>query len=207
MGIINPETGAIANYKWVTAQEGIKTYLEAVSTAQAIKNPAYAFKVEKNLYRPTIESIYNVSLVNILIASVTSDGNETNFSKNHIVTFHIDCYVRGQNEDNPDAPGTLVPADEVAVERLHYLCAMVEYGLTNLANFYQSLNSGEIMPDKISLIFNPVDDPANNADVYAPARFQFVCKFPYVPQDLQNLPSLAKAFVDLGPFVAKILDT
>ena len=207
MGIINPEAGAIANYKWVEAQEGIATALEAVSTAQAVINSLYYFQVEKNLYRPTIESIYNVSLINILIASVTSDGNETNFSKNHIVTYHIDCYVRGKNEDDPDNPGSLVPADEVAVERLHYLCAMVEYGLTNLANFYQSLNSGEIMPDKINLIFNPIDDSSNAAEPYAPARFEFVCKFPYVPQDLQNLPDLKKAFVDMQEFIGKIVDS
>ena len=205
MGIINPETGAIANYKWVQAQEGIVTYLEAVSTAQEVLNPLYAFEVHKNMYRPTIETIYNKAFVNILIASVTSE-QETSFDKTHVVTFHIDCYVRGRYEDDPVIAGALVPADEAAVERLHYLCAMVEYGLTYLYNFYLSLNSGEIMPQKMGLVFNPVDDPENAAEPYAPARFEFVCKFPYEHQDLKNLPELKKAFVDMQDFIGKIVD-
>lgn len=205
MGIINPEVGAIDNYLWVTAQEGIKTTLEAVRDAQKLINPDYDFQVETNLYRPTIESIEDTALVNILIGPVNSDGAQTDFSKNHVVTYNIDCYVRGRNEDNPDNPGSLVPADEVAVQRLQYLCAMVEYGLTELAGFYKSLNSGEIMPDKISLNFNPVDDAAESATPYAPARFEFICIFPYTPQDLTGLPSLSESLTTVGEWASKFV--
>jgi len=204
MGIINPEPGAINNYLWVAAQEGIKLALKAVRDAQVLINPDYDFDVNENLYRPTIEKIENKAFVNILIAKVFSENNESNFNKTHVVTYNIDCYVRGRNEDNPDNPGSLVPADEVAVERLQYLCAMVEYGLTKLANFYFSLNSGEIVPDKIDLTFNPVDDAAESATPYAPARFQFICKFPYDAQDLDNLPSLEKIVISLSEFASEI---
>jgi len=204
MGIINPETGAISNYLWVGAQEGIATILEGVSTAQSVINPDYAFQVHKNLYRPSIEDIENAMMVNVLIAKVDST-DEDHFSETHIVTYNIDCYVRGKNEDDPDNPGSLVPADEVAVQRLHYLCAMVESGLTNLYNFYLGLASGEIMPDKISLVFNPVDDASESATPYAPARFEFICKFPYTAQDLTGLPDLEQTFLDLGTWSVRVL--
>jgi hypothetical protein len=197
MSIINPETGAIPRYLWDTAQEGIKIQLQAVSTSQAAINSDYAFTVEQDLYRPSIEdATINNHLVNIYIAQVTSDGNDTNFLKNHIVVYNIDCYVQGKYETDPDT-SALVPADEVAVARLKYLCAMVEFGLTKLANFYKGLGSGNIMPDKIDLIFDPVVDAAESATPYAPARFTFTCKFPYTPQDLENLPDLDRAKADL----------
>lgn len=199
MSLITPEVGAIPRYLWDVAQENIKGLLEVVSIAQTILNPDYAFVVEQDVFRPTIEDItQNNHLVNILVAQVVSDGNETNFDKTHVVTYNIDCYVQGKNEDDSDNPGSLIPADEVAVARLKYLCAMVEFGLTNLANFYQGLESGEIMPDKIDLTFNPVDDAEDGSTPYAPARFQFVCKFPYTPQDLENLPDLSQVLVDLN---------
>lgn len=198
MSLITPEVGAISRYLWDVAQENIKDLLQAVSDAQAILNPDYKFFVEQDVFRPRIEFItQNNHLVNIYTGTVGSDANETNFDKTHVVTYNIDCYVQGKNEDDPDNPGSLIPADEVSVARLKYLCAMVEYGLTKLANFYQGLNSGEIMPDKIDLTFNPVDDSAESATPYAPARFQFICKFPYTPQDLENLPLIDETFADL----------
>lgn len=207
MSIINPEVGAIDNYLWVKAQEGIKLSLEAVRDAQNAINTDYDFDIETNLYRPTIEKIEDRAFVNILIGRVTSDDSETNFNKTHIVTYNIDCYVRGRNEDNPDDPGSLVPADEVAVERLQYLCAMVEFALTKLANFYQSLNSGDIIPDKIDLNFNPVEDASESVTPYAPARFEFICKFPYNPQDLENLPELNESFVSFSDWASEFLYT
>lgn len=205
MGVIDPEPAAIDQYLWVIAQGGIKISLEAVSAAQTLINPLYEFEVEEDLYRPTIEQIENKALVNILIGSVISNENETNFNKTHVVTYNIDCYVRGKNEDDPGAPGSLVPADEVAVQRLKYLCAMVEFGLTNLANFYEGLESGEIMPDKIDLTFNPVDDAAESATPYAPARFTFVCKFPYDAQDLENLPLIDRTKIDLTNWASEFI--
>lgn len=198
MSLITPEVGAVPKYLWDTAQENIKGLLQAVSDAQAILNSDYEFFVEMDVFRPRIETItQNNHLVNIYVGTVISDANETNFDKTHVVTYNIDCYVQGFNETNPDIPGTLIPADEVAVARLKYLCAMVEFGLTKLANFYMDLEEGQIVPDKIDLTFNPVDDAAESATPYAPARFQFVCKFPYTPQDLENLPNLSQVLVDL----------
>lgn len=204
MGIINPEVGAIQNYLWVTAQNGIADSIEAIRVDQVAINPEYDFNIYQNLFRPTIEDVGEHGMVNIIIGDVNSDDHETNFDKTHVVTYRIDCYWRGQNEDDPDDPGSLVPADEVAVQRLQYLCAMVEYALTKLANFYQGLVSGQIVPDKISLTFNPMDDPSESATPYAPARFEFVCKFPYESQDLENLPSLDELFVDLTTWASEI---
>lgn len=204
MGVIKPETGAIPNFLWVEAQEGIQTLLEGVSTAQALLNPDYAFKVYSNLYRPSIENIENTSMVNIRIGQVQSK-DETNFEMTQTVTYFIDCYVRGMNEDDPDNVGSLVPADEVAVQRLHYLASMVFFGMTNLANFYMGLNSGEIVPGKIGVIFNAVEDAADSATPYAPAQITFTCDFPYVAQDLINLPEYESTLIDLNTWAARIL--
>ena len=198
MSVINPEAGAITNYLWVTAQEGIALALEAVSTAQTLINADYEFEVNENLFAPKIEDITKFSMVNITIASVTSDGSETNFSKTHNVTYNIDCYVRGRDEDDPDSVGSLVPATKVAVQRLQYLCAMVEFGLTKLANFYASKDAliNKMMPDKIDLVYGNIEDAEESSTPYAPARFTFVCRFPYDAQDLDNLPSLELLFTD-----------
>lgn len=205
MSIINPESGAIPKYLWDTAQENIKEILEDISTAQALLNSDYAFTVTSDKYSPTIEELVsNNHLVNIYVTTVSSDGHETNFSKNHIVTYNIDCYVQGFNEDDPDT-SVLVPADEVAVARLKYQCAMVEYGLTNLANFYMDLRSGEIIPDKINLVFGTVEDASDSFTPYAPARFTFVCKFPYNPQDLEDLPDLSAFKTDLTNWASEYL--
>lgn len=205
MSIINPESGAIPRYLWDTAQDNMKSILEDVSTAQAAINADYAFTVINDKYSPTIEELVaDNHLVNIYVAQVVSDGHETNFSKNHIVTYNIDCYVQGFNEDDPET-SILVPADEVAVARLKYQCAMVEYGLTKLSNFYMGLNSGEIIPDKIDLIFGTVEDASDSFTPYAPARFKFICKFPYDPQDLENLPDLSAFKVDLTNWASEYL--
>ena len=203
MGVVNPETGAISNFLWVAAQEGSKTILEAVSSAQAAINPDYAFIVESNLYRPTIENMQDTALVNIRIGQVTSK-DETNFDMTQTVTFYYDCYVLGRNEDNPDSPGSLVPADEVAVQRLHYLCAMVFEAITNLANFYSGLGSGQIVPGKVGIVFNPVEDPENSATPYAPAQITFTCDFPYEARDLRDLPEYKATFINLGSWASRI---
>ncbi len=205
MSLINPEANAIDRYLWDIAQDSIKTILKAVSSDQAAINPEYEFFVEKDLFRPTIESLVeNNHLVNILVGTVTSDEFETNFDKNHIVTYKIDCYVQGKNEDDA---GTLIPPDEAAVERLKYLCAMVEFGLTKLANFYFNNRAlvNKVVPDKIDLTFNSVDDSENATTPYAPASFNFVCKFPYESQDLENLPVLEQALIDLTTWASKFI--
>jgi len=204
MSVVNPESTAIQAYLWVIFQKGIKAALQAVSDAQKAINPAYEFRVETNLYRPTIEQIEKTALANILIAEVESDQS-TDFSKNHKVTYNIDCYVRGRNEDDPESPGSLVPADEVAVERLQYLCAQVEFGLTKLENYYMGLDSGDVKPNDLTLTFNPVEDATEAATPYAPARFVLECMFPYVPQDLENLPPIEETFISLAEWASRFI--
>lgn len=201
--LIDPENGAISNFLWVEAQEGIKIILEGISDIQKAINPDYEFQVHKNLYRPSIEQIENTALVNIRIGNVATKI-ETNFDETDVVTFFIDCYVRGRNEDDPDNFGSLVPADEAAVERLNYLVAMVRYGITALSNFYLGLNSGEIIPGKIGIVFNPVEDAADSATPYAPAQITFTCEFPYERADLTNLPELEAVKATLSNWASQI---
>jgi hypothetical protein len=204
MGIINPETGAIDNFLWTEAQEGIKLILEEVSTAQALINPDYAFIVYLNKYRPIIEDFTNNrAMVNVRIGPVASE-NATNFDATHKVTFYLDCYVRGENEDDPDNAGELVPTDEVAVQRLHYLVAMVYSGMTNLKNIYFKLSQGKIVPGEIGVVFNPIPSVENSAETYAPAQVTFTAKFPYECQDLTGLPAFESAFTNLGTWAARI---
>jgi hypothetical protein len=203
MGVINTETGAIEEFLWIKAQDGIKIILESVSGSQSAINSDYAFQVHSNLYRPSIESIENVAMVNIRIGKV-DNIDETYASMTQQVTYYIDCYVRGQNEGDPDNPVSLVPADEAAVQRLHYLVAMVYSGITNLANYYFGLNSGEIVPGKIGIVFNPVEDVEDSATPYAPAQITFTCDFPYDVQDLTGLPEWESTYVKLSSWAAQI---
>jgi len=201
MGVVTPETGAIDNYLWVGAQNGIAEAIEIVRDVQKAINIDYDFDIFQNKYRPSIEEIEDKAFVNILIDSVVSGSYDSNFSKTHTVTYNVDCYVRGKNEDH--GASTLVPADEVAVQRMHYLCAMVEYALTSLVNFDFGIDSGKIAPGKISLQFDPVDNASESATPYAPSRFQFVCDFPYEPQDLEDLPDLKIAFLNFGTWASQ----
>ena len=204
MGIITPETGAISAFLWVAAQEGMKTILETVSEEQATINPDYAFTVYLNKYNPVIEDMSETgAMVNVRIGRVESIDS-TNFGATHKVTFLFDCYVRGKNEESPVDGDPLVPADEVAVQRLHYLISMVYSGMTNLKNFYKGLSSGKIIPGEIGVVFNPVKDPEETFEPYAPAQVTFTCKFPYEAIDLQNLPEYKATFVDLNSWAARI---
>lgn len=204
--LIDPETGAIENFLWVQAQEGIRIVLQGISDSQKDYNSDYEFTVHKNMYRPKIEDVTKFGMVNIRIGNITTE-DDTNFDATDIVPFLIDCYVRGENENDPDNPGSLVPADEVAVERLYYLVAMVRYGITMLENFYQSLSSGEIMSGKIGIAFNPVEDAEDSATPYAPAQVTFTCRFPYNYTDLSGLPELEAVKADLTKWASQIFMT
>ena len=201
MGQITPESGAIALYDWIEYQQGIKTALEAVNTAQSAINSAYAFRVETNLYHPTIASIQNQALVNILIEGYDAD-KYTSAMANHMVTFHIDCYVLGRNENSVENPGSLLPADQVAVERLQYLCAQVEYGLRNMANYDMGLDPYKVQPKKLGLKFQEPQDVDESAEPYAPARFTFTCEFGYDSADSQDT-DLTQIFVTVGEWSSR----
>lgn len=203
MGIINPETGAIPSFYWVSAQEDMTTTLKAISDAQKLINPKYAFQVEENLYRPTIETIENVCLVNNRIERM-DPFDVSLYDETQKVIHVFDCYVRGKNESHS---GSLVPADEVAVQRLHYLVAMVYYALTQLSKYYHGLGSDKISPKGLNVVFNPVEDVENSFEPYAPAQVQFECWYPYGYQDLENLPSLESVKIDLGSWAARIKTT
>jgi hypothetical protein len=206
MGIISPETNAIPNLLWIDAQEGIQKVLQAISDTQATINQDYAFKVYSNKYSLSDGDFGDLrSMVNIRIGKMDSK-DVTNFSMTHSVTYFIDCYVRGQNEDNPDVAGDMVPADEVAVQRLYYLIAMTYYGMTSLKNFYMKMTMGKIVPSKnIGILFNPVKDAENSAEPYAPAQITFVADFPYDAEDLSGLPAYQSTFIDLKSWAARII--
>ena len=205
MGQIQPEAQAIELYPWIYFQQGIKTALEAVSTSQTAINPAYQFRVETNLYRPSIQDIQNQALVNILIDGY-NPKNSTNSNVNHDVTFFIDCYVLGQNENDVENPGSLLPADQVAVERLQYLCAQVEYGLRNLQNYYMDAIDSDLINTvqrgKLGLKFFQVEDAMESNTPYAPARFTLNVTFPYSPADHDEV-DLTKIFVTAGEWASQ----
>ncbi len=204
MGIIDPETGAIANFLWVSAQEGIVKILETISKEQSDINSDYYFKVQKNNYKPEVDDFEdNQLMVNVRIAKVDT-VDDTSFGSTHEVTFYIDCYSRGKIEDDPDEVGSLVPSDDVAVQRLHYLLAMVLNGMTNLKYIYKGLSQGNITPGKLGIVFNPVPDAENTAETYAPAQITFMCKFPYEAQDLQNLPEYESTLADFTSWASQI---
>lgn len=199
MGVINPESGAIDNYKFVEAQENYVGILKAISTAQSGINTDYEFEVGYNVFRPTIQNdLKNKSFVNVLIGNVISQ-NSSRQNKDQEVEFYFDCYQLGENEDP-------YPADEVAVQRLQYLCAMVEYGLTALQNYYASLGqsgNGEIRPGELSLQFNSVEDADDSFKPYAPARFTQKVMFSYTAAT-PILPDLETITIDLQNYALEL---
>ena len=205
MGQIQPETNAIPLYLWVYYQQGLKAALQAVSTAQSAINPAYQFRVETNLYRPSIQDISNQALVNILIDGYDSISS-TNANVNHKVNFYFDCYVLGQNENDVENPGSLLPADQVAVERLQYLCAQVEYGLRDLKNYHMDSENSDLINSihrgNLGLKFSGVEDAMESTTPYAPARFTLECQFPYSSAD-QTEVDLTKILVTVGEWASQ----
>jgi len=197
MSYIDPsEPGAIPNYLWVKAQDGIRATLQEVSDNQSALNSSYKFEVKTNLWRPVLEDDDNAKLANILIGRVREE-NKTARLKNHVVEYYVDCHVRSADESG-------IPADERAVEWLQYLTAMVEFGLSWLERYYKSLGSGQIAPRSLTLEYDVVDGADEATQVYAPARFIYTCAFPYSAQDFVNLPDLEKTRVTLDNFATEI---
>lgn len=203
MGQVQPETTAIQLYDWIIYQRGLKIALDAVSDAQAAINPAYRFRVEKNMYAPAIQDIQNQALVNILIDGYDPE-NYTASTTNHSVTFFIDCYVLGRNENSVDNPGSLLPADQVAVERLQYLCAQVEYGIRNMSNYYMSLDPGNIRQHNLGLKFTNPQDVEDAAEPYAPARFTLTCTFGYNCHDDQGV-DISETLTTVGEWASRFI--
>jgi len=154
---------------WVTAQNAIVSALQDVSTRDAAINPALAFDVAKNLYIPQIMEITNKALVNVRIASITADTKTAVYAhKQNRVTFNCDLYCLGANTDDGI---NIIPSDENAIARLHYLTAQVEAGLTDAKNNLLGLTNSQIYRNiATEIIFFDVEVLRQSTFTYAPAR-------------------------------------
>lgn len=209
MSLINPPVGAIPKYLWDSAQENIVAILQVVSDTQAALEPTYAFKPDMDLAEPQIEDVLideeaANNIVNVTIGQVIPE-DQSRYDKIHVVTYNVDCYTQGFNEEDPENPGTYLPPDKAAMARLKYLCAMVEYGLTQLKVFYLGLDANSMYPDTITLDFNPLEDASNSSTPYGAARFSFVCKFPYEYKDFEGLPELREFKLELEKWAAEFI--
>lgn len=175
---------------YAQAISGIKAALEEVAQDEAAINPALNFLISANRSRPYIEGVKNKALVNVLLFKVGTDPKSSSHNKIHRAVYHLDMYVRGTNSE-------LTPPDEAAMERLHLLTAQVEYAITRMKNHRMGLAVGEISPEVETTLQYYPHEGEDSAGVYAPARFEMVCKFPYTVPDDAERTDLSRIDIEL----------
>ena len=164
--------------KWYTLKANIVTILQAVATAENAESTARNFKVQKDRWRPWIESEHNTPLVNVMVQGATPDDARSS-SRNIVmdeVTVNVDMYVVGE-------AGETLPVDELAANRLDLLVAQVRKGLTTLDKIDYGFEIGEIdRSQKLTLsYYDQVNESLTGQ--YAPARWSFSVILPFEPSD------------------------
>lgn len=168
---------------WTTLKNNVVTILQEIATEENAVSTARNFKVDQNRWRPWIESQQKIALVNVIVQSVGQDNERSSARHNSLdnVTVFIDMYALGHG-------GNVLPADEIASDRVDLLTAQVREGLYRLKNAYLGF---PVDPEKGPLIDNDLDftltyyDQENEQTTgqYSPARWSFDVQLPYIPTD------------------------
>jgi len=163
---------------YARAVDEMVAILQNTADNDAALNHAFYFEVSKYRSRPYIESLHNKAFVNIRIDKIETDGSQTSIhSRVHKVTFNIDLYAKGNNNDEEYE-------DTAAAERLIWLIAQVETAIYNLKNSNFGLATGEIVraaADYSCQFYSTESDESSST--YSPARISFTCTFPYKFQE------------------------
>ena len=169
---------------WYTLKNNIVTILQAVAAEETIIDPARNFDVQKDRWRPWIESQQNVPLVNVMVATTNINGDRSSNRRNVLddVNVTVDMYALGEDDD-------VTPVDEIASDRLDLLVAQVREGLTRLkeTDFLFTNDPDFGFPiDRQDTNFNlTYYDQENEAATgqYAPARWSFTVQLAFIPTD------------------------
>lgn len=169
---------------WTPLKANIKTILEAIATEETIVSAARNFIVEKDRWRVWVEEQQKIALVNILVQTVGTNVDRSGSRRNTLndINVMIDMYALGE-------AGEILPADEVAADRLDLLVAQVREGLTRL----KESDFGFDVDSELGFLIDRGDtdftltyyDQENeqSAGQYAPARWTFAVQMPFIPTD------------------------
>ena len=183
---------------WTTLKTNIKTILEAIATEETIISAARNFLVQKDRWRPWIEAQQNIALVNIMVQTVGTNINRSGSRRNTLddINVMIDMYALGE-------AGEVLPADELAADRLDLLTVQVREGLTRLKesdfSFSKDSEFGFIIDrgdPNFTLTYYDQENE-QSAGHYAPARWTFTVQMPFIPTDNNDEIDLTKLNVSV----------
>jgi hypothetical protein len=181
---------------WYTLKNNIVSALETIATEEALVSAARNFEVEKDRWRPWIESQQSVPLVNVMVQNVSPIAEQSGSKKstmNQIIVM-IDMYVMGK-------AGETLPVDTYAADRLDLLTAQVREGLTRLASFDFGMfdTDGDPLIEKGADLTLQIYDQENEqvTGQYAPARWSLTVNMPFIPTDDNSLLNLEEIGVQV----------
>lgn len=177
---------------WTTLKANIVTILQEIATEEALVDAGRNFIVQKDRWRPWIEAQQKLALVNVMIQGVGQDSERSSNRRSTLdeVAVIIDMYALGK-------AGEVLPADEVSANRIDLLSAQVREGLTRLKNsdlgFTRTLANGFVIDRNIDFTLTYYDQENEQATgQYAPARWSFTVKMPYIPTDNNDYNDLTE---------------
>ena len=168
---------------WKQLKTNIVTILEEIAAEENAVDPGRNFIVTRDRWRPYIESQQGTALVNIMVQNVGANSDRSGNRQNYLdtVNVYIDMYAIG-------LAGEVLPADEIAADRLDLLTAQVREGITRLKNidlgFPRDSTGGFLIDWSGSADLTMYDqDQEDSTGQYAPARWSFNVEMPFIPTD------------------------
>jgi len=176
---------------WVELKTNIVSQLNAVAIEENAVSSARNFIVSKDRWRPWIESQQSVALVNVMITGVGLVPERSNrVSSLDTVSIVVDMYALG-------TAGEILPADELAADRLDLLTAQVREALTRLKTTDFGFPVGMIDRNTDFSLTYYSQENEDSTGQYAPARWSFDVMLPYIPTDNNDYTDLTELNVSV----------
>jgi len=201
----------IAYPLWTDLKANVVAALEAVAAEEAAVSAGRNFQVTKDRWRPWIEGQQNTALVNVMTQTVDLNDERSGSRRNALdnIRVNVDMYALGKG-------GDVLPADELAALRVDLLAAQVREALTRLndSDFgftrenpaYSAIIAeyGQLIDRDLNFQLTYYDqENEQSAGQYAPARWSFVVRMPFIPNDLRVYNDLEELNVTLQEFALK----
>lgn len=194
---------AIDYPRWTQLKTNIVNQLKAIATEESLVSAGRNFLVEKDRWRPWIEAQQAIPLVNVMVQGVSQDSGRSASHRASLdeIQVNVDMYALGK-------AGDVLPADELAAQRLDLLIAQVREGLTRLNTFdfgfARDVEGGIIIDHNLDFTLTYYDQENEQATgQYAPARWSFNVKMPFIPEDKRVYTDLEELNVDLEKFALR----
>ena len=183
---------------WNTLKTNVVTILTAIAAEEAAIATGRNFVVEKDRWRPWVEAQQRVALVNVMVQTVSENSDRSTNRRGllHDVSVIIDMYALGRG-------GDIMPADELAADRLDLLVAQVLEGLTRLKEtdflFTKDPDFGfPIDRSDVDFTLTYYDQENEQASgQYAPARWGFIVQLVHIPTDNNEYNALTELNVSV----------